>query len=146
MDHGAWSFPPFCLQPRVGESFCFSTVFCGWHFPVWGHLSGCGFQGCRLCFGVVVLAPKSLFTFIFSLACWFARHFSLGFWLFYGARKLSRRRFCPSLVGFWPLKFQVGWLFCPHSGLTPGGFPSGSVALDGSCPFPSSRVWLAVPC
>ena len=53
--------------------------------------------------------------------------------------------FCPSLVGFWPLKFQVSWLFCPHSGLTPGGFPSGSVALVGSCPFPSSRVWLAVP-
>ena len=58
---------------------------------------------------------------------------------------MSRRRFCPSLVGFWPLKFQVSRLFGPHSGLTPGGFPSGSVALVGSCPYPSCHVWLAVP-
>ena len=85
----------------------------------------------------------------FSLACWLARLFSLGIWLFCDACMLPWKRFvlvytCP-LCGSC-LRHFLFWLaswstFGAHAW---GGFPPWLVALVGSCP-PSVRVGLAVP-
>ena len=44
LGHG--EFPPFCLQPRVYESFCLSLSFLGLALSILSLLFGHGYPGC----------------------------------------------------------------------------------------------------
>ena len=140
LGHG--EFPPFCLQPRVFESFCHFPQFSGVgvvHFEpsLWTWLSGlltlllccCPRTSISLHLhfisGVLVCPPLLPWNLVVCGAC------MLPWWRFV-------------LVYSWPLcaygqcgNFLSVWLG-PLAGHTPGGFPFLG-------PAPSLGVWLAVP-